>query len=659
MSLEFLRNLPIKRKLLVLTLSACGIILLLACAGLFAFQAYIFKKTFARDLKTLAAVVAANATGPVTFGDQKAAEEILSALSAEEQVVGARIELADGSMLAETGAKGKSGTSAWPKEPGYHGSELLVAQSIQLKGQTLGTLAIRANFRKTYMDLVGLYAGILALVLGGSVGVALLVSTRLQRFITEPVSNLTETARSIAERRDYSVRAKKMSKDEFGLLTDAFNQMLGQIETQDAAVRDSEGRYRLLFESSPVPMYVFDMETQRFLAVNASAVEHYGYSHREFLDMTLQFLLPVDAPASDGPGQRPGETRVPWGVRHCKKDGAIIHVELTSHQIEFEGRRARLVLALDVTQRKRNEEELASLNRQLLETSRQAGMAEVANSVLHNVGNVLNSVNVSAGLVVEQLRKSKTVSLAKAVELLCAHHDDVGEFLANDPKGKQLPAFFQALSEQLTREQAMLTKETQSLQQNIEHIKQIVAMQQSYAKVSGARENLSPHELVEDALRMTSTALARHQIEVVRQFDAVPPALVDRHMVLQILVNLISNAKQAMDARPEGRQLVLRIARGNGEHVRVEVTDNGVGVPPENLARIFNHGFTTKKSGHGFGLHSGANAAKEMGGSLNVHSDGQGAGATFILELPLSENAAHPSAPPTDKPHMRINRAAA
>jgi C4-dicarboxylate-specific signal transduction histidine kinase len=188
--------------------------------------------------------------------------------------------------------------------------------------------------------------------------------------------------------------------------------------------------------------------------------------------------------------------------------------------------------------------------------------------------------------------------------------------------------------ERITHEQALLTQETKGLQQNIDHIKQIVAMQQSYAKVSGALENLAIHELVEDALRISSSALARHQIEIVREFDSVPSVLVSRHAVLQILVNLVSNAKEALDTRAEGRCLTLRISQSESERVRVEVGDNGIGIPAENITKMFQHGFTTKKSGHGFGLHSAANAAKEMGGSLAVHSHGPGTGATFILELP-------------------------
>jgi signal transduction histidine kinase len=171
-------------------------------------------------------------------------------------------------------------------------------------------------------------------------------------------------------------------------------------------------------------------------------------------------------------------------------------------------------------------------------------------------------------------------------------------------------------------------------------------------------EILLLEEMVEDAMRMSFTALARHQIEVVRLFESVPPVLVDRHKVLQILINLINNAKHALDHRPDGRRLTLRIIRHDTERVRVEVTDNGTGVPPEILNRIFSHGFTTKKTGHGFGLHSGANAAKEMGGSLSVRSDGEGTGATFVLELPLNKNTSQPSSPPADEIQTNVNRAA-
>ena len=172
---------------------------------------------------------------------------------------------------------------------------------------------------------------------------------------------------------------------------------------------------------------------------------------------------------------------------------------------------------------------------------------------------------------------------------------------------------------------------------NIEHIKEVVAMQQSYAKVSGVFENLPAEQLVEDALAMNMGAFERHGVTVEKDFAPAPLVCVDRHKVLQILINLIRNAKYALDdAKRSDKRLTISIAAGAEQNVRVTLTDNGIGISPENLTRIFGHGFTTRRDGHGFGLHSGANAAREIGGSLTAESEGLGRGATFTLELPTA-----------------------
>jgi signal transduction histidine kinase len=281
-------------------------------------------------------------------------------------------------------------------------------------------------------------------------------------------------------------------------------------------------------------------------------------------------------------------------------------------------------------------------HKQLAEASRQAGMAEVATSVLHNVGNVLNSVNTSAGLLADLARASKAQEIAKVTRLLEDHRADLAGFLIREHGAEPLLAYLKALTEQVDVERATALRELQELTQNIDHIKEIVAMQQTYAKVSGVEDYQSVSALIDDALRMQAAALVRHQVLVVRQFDRLPDMLLDRHKVLQILVNLISNAKYALSgSAAEERRLTLGVHLNGDNVLRISVADNGMGIPEENLTRIFSHGFTTRREGHGFGLHSGALAAQELGGMLRASSDGPGKGATFTLELP-----ARPKNPP-------------
>ena len=294
------------------------------------------------------------------------------------------------------------------------------------------------------------------------------------------------------------------------------------------------------------------------------------------------------------------------------------------------------VVFWDVTGKKEAEERLELAQKGLVETSRQAGMAEVATGVLHNVGNVLNSVNVSAAVLTDSLKRSKVSSLAKTVALLRAHEADLAAFLTADPRGKQVVGYLGQLAEHLAGEQAASSKELKELAANIEHIKDIVAMQQHYAKFVGVTEVVPVTDLVEDALRLNAGALARHDIQITRQYHPGPLRInVEKHKVIQVLTNLIRNAKYACDDSGRAdKQMRLSVENGNGR-VRISVVDNGVGIPPGNLTRIFSHGFTTRRDGHGFGLHSGALAAKEMGGTLTAYSDGPGQGATFTLELPL------------------------
>jgi PAS domain S-box-containing protein len=292
-----------------------------------------------------------------------------------------------------------------------------------------------------------------------------------------------------------------------------------------------------------------------------------------------------------------------------------------------------VVVVQDITERRLAEAELEEVHKQLLIASRQAGMAEVATNVLHNVGNVLNSVNVAASLVAERIKKSKCSGVAKVAALLSAQ-TDLAAFLSG-AQGRHLPDYLQELSDELLDERDASVSELAALRANVEHIKEIVAMQQGYAKRGGITDTLDMRVLVEDSLRMNEGAFSRHGVTIVRDFAEVPLIQVDKHKVLQILVNVIRNAKYACAEMKGGEKRVTVRVRATPGSIVVAVVDTGIGIPPENLERIFNHGFTTRADGHGFGLHSSALAARELGGSLLASSAGIAQGATFTLTLPL------------------------
>jgi C4-dicarboxylate-specific signal transduction histidine kinase len=294
---------------------------------------------------------------------------------------------------------------------------------------------------------------------------------------------------------------------------------------------------------------------------------------------------------------------------------------------------------------KERTQELRDTQRRSVELARQAGMAELATNVLHNVGNVLNSINTSATVLGERLRALRLPSLLKLAGLLEQHRADLGAFMSGDERGRRLPDFLGKLGENLSAERDEMLTMTEALHRHVEHIRTIVELQQSYAMSSSLVEAVSLEELIEDAIRINGAALGRHGVSLERHIVPLPRVMVDKHKLLQIILNLISNAKYALNDNPPGeRRLTLRVERPTEALVRVQVCDNGMGIAPELLTKIFQHGFTTRKEGHGFGLHSCAIDARSMDGSLVAHSDGPGKGATFTLELPFRPEASSAAA---------------
>lgn len=290
-------------------------------------------------------------------------------------------------------------------------------------------------------------------------------------------------------------------------------------------------------------------------------------------------------------------------------------------------------ILMDITSQKEAQEREKELNKQLIMTARQAGMADVAANVLHNIGNILNSVGVSVGLLQEKLFKSRLLSgFMEVNQALKTHSNDLNKYLTEDPQGKKLLEYLNLLEKAIHDERTNMMSEFKSLMENVQHIKDVVIMQQTFSNVLGNVELISIPEQIDAAVKMIGFD-SSYVIEC--NYEVTQPILVDKVKLLQILANLIRNAKDALiEAGGKEKKLKLITTISTTNYMQIQVIDNGIGIDPENLERIFSFGYTTKQKGHGFGLHSSAFLAKEMGGSLKVTSEGLGKGATFTLELP-------------------------
>jgi PAS domain S-box-containing protein len=757
-----LRDLPIKRKITAIFLGVCGAALACFAVILFAFQWSEIRSEVVGSVNVAAKLVADHAAHSVSEGDLTEVNELLASLATAPEIKAAVVVDLEGRTLASFGKGAEMLQLTHLDGQIVSAGKLYLTEPIQSQGRRVATLHLKADYHDPAMLLLRSFCVALCAAFVFSAGFTLLMLRPSRRLLVEPIQQLAATAAKIGQSRDFRLRAPKHSNDELGLLADTFNQMLGQVEAREAALKEAEHRYRRLFHRSPVPMLVVGVADQRILAVNEAAEELYGYPEAEFLCLDTHQLRLAGCACELALAAAPAGSTEPVECQHLRKDGSVLFVELTTQAHVFAEEPAQLVQVIDMTERRRaatallaSEErfravvenlteglllhdasgrilyanpsmaelvgctsaeldaisagqllnppqgaalaferqqyetelkrrdgsavsvaiktspltkangdtiatvavvtdlsarkaaaaEIAQSQARLIEVSRLAGMAEVATGVLHNVGNVLNSVNVSATVVGDRLRQSRISGLQRAVRLLEQHAGNLGKFFTEDPKGKLLPDYLGKLYWQLDNERNELVGELAGLTKNLGHIKEIVAMQQTYAKVDGLTEAVSPAVLLEDALRLNEESLVRNSVTVDRDYDATAPTVtVDKHKVLEILVNLITNARHAVcDAARPDRKIRVRVAQTCNRRVSVEVQDNGVGIPQENLVRIFQHGFTTKKNGHGFGLHSGALAARQMGGSLTVNSEGPGQGATFKLELPIGETKPAPN----------------
>ena len=380
-------------------------------------------------------------------------------------------------------------------------------------------------------------------------------------------------------------------------------------------------------------------------AWNPGAERIYGFSAAEIMGQPLAVTVPPDRVGEERANIdriRGGEGMFYLQTRRLRKDGQRIDVSGTLSPIkDAQGKIVGVsLIARNTTIQKRQEAELEETQKQLRETAVRIGRAEVARTVVHNIGNVLNGIGVSTALVAQKIQNSKGSNIGKLASLLHQHAADLPAFLSTDPRGKKVPAYVAELAEKFAEEQTQLNAELRLVSEKVEHVRAIIEAHQAHSNVSGLTEAVPASDLVESALRINAASLESRGVRVIREFSPAPPITTEKHKVLQILVNLITNASQALEqGKQTGRQLTFRIDSVKDQSVRISVADNGMGIAPGDLPRIFGQGFTTRQGGHGLGLHGSALLARELGGNLVVTSGGPGQGAVFTLELPFRNTA--------------------
>ncbi|PYJ81877.1 MAG: hypothetical protein DMF18_02890 [Verrucomicrobia bacterium] len=592
-----LRDRPIRQKITLVIMMIASVVLLLAFAALFCFQAYTLKQHSAHELAVVGEITAHNCAAAVMFKDEDAAAQILGGLRTMPQIVSARLELADQQQLAFFGTpRDETQIKAARLESGFRidGDRILLAQPVMASGAREGTLYLLADLHATTSQLLKLYGGIFALVLVASLLVAFILSNQFLHLITTPILRLAGTARTIADHNDYSVRAAKVCGDEVGVLTDAFNQMLAQIQSQDTALRENENKLAQAQAIAHLGYWERDLITDR-LMWSSETNRVFGLSPEEDVNNFARFqelIYPEDRDMvmqAIGVALRGGpryevEYRVVWPsgeVRFVYSQGDVI--------LDEAGQPRRMFGTVqDVTERK------------LVDEVKRASKAksEFLSRMSHELRTPLNAI-LGFGQLLER-QKPTEVQRKRVGYILSA--------------GKHL----------------------------LDLINEVLDI----SRIEAGRMQLSLEPVcVADALEetldlMRPLATERSiQLSASADIDAGVHVLADRQRFKQVLVNLLNNAVKYTPFF--GGVAVSYHVPGN-EKVRVLVSDTGPGIPAEKLARLFTpfERLGAEQSaieGTGLGLALSQRLMDAMGGSIGVES-AVGKGSTFWIELPLAKS---------------------
>ena len=408
----------------------------------------------------------------------------------------------------------------------------------------------------------------------------------------------------------------------------------------EARIKESEEKYRKQFEGALDAIFLADAETGILVECNQQALKLIGRQKSEIIGMHQRILHP--------PETLDGEFTKEFKEHLKNEDGQVLetivitkngekkHVSIKANILEINGKKFIQGIFRDITESLEKERELQKIHEELIEASRRAGMSEVAADILHNVGNVLNSINVTTTVIKKTLSDSEISNLKIVVDMIEQNMGKLDEFFKDDPKGKHIPSYLKEVVQLFAQKQEDMLSKLQMLIEDINHIKTVIHMQQEYNKVMGDEVTITIDQIIENAIRINQASLKKHNIKYKTEYIELGEVNINKNGVMQILVNLIANAKNALlESDVSDKILSIKAYIHDNHKLRIEVKDNGIGIPQENMPKLFQHGFTTRPNGHGFGLHSCSITAKEMNGSLTAHSEGSGHGATFTLELPL------------------------
>ncbi len=601
------RELSIKRKIIAVTMLTSVVVLTVAVAAFMAYGLSTYRESVKRNLTTLARVTADDSTGALAFANERDAMDALSALRSEPQIVAAALYDADGRLfvyyptnLPAASFPSQLSTNGYIVENG----QALLFQHVVKDENVMGTLYLKSDMRFFYSH-VKIYSAIAALIMFGTLLLALALSNRLQKRISDPIIGLAATARTVSERRDYSVRAPKLGPDELGVLTDAFNEMLTRIE-QHAI---TSGFLSSIVESSDDAIIGKDL-TGKVVSWNEGAKRMFGYNAGEMVGASIELLLAPDRPDEEKrilENARRGETRV-YETTRIRKDGRPVDISLAVSPIrDAQGNIVGVSsIARDITERKRAEEQILRLNAEL-EHRVQKRTAE------------LTAAN--------QELEAFTYSVAHDLRAPLRHIDAFTRILQEDFAGS-FPAEAAQLLNTIRRGSENMSRLVNDLL-NLAHV----------GRQEMKREQVSLNLLIESAIAELSGECAGREIEW--RISKLPTIAGDPGLLKQVFTNLLSNAVKY--TRPKKHAAIeIGLRRMNDEHV-IYVRDNGVGFNMKYADKLFGVFQRLHRAeefeGTGVGLAIVERVVKRHGGHIWAESE-LDKGATFYFTLDGLDSAA-------------------